>query len=439
VALARCRLLQKDPFFGHLLNFFRAGDPRGHGVKTAAVWIDGEGRPVLAYSPKFIDGLTVEETVVILRHELEHIYRLHPLRARAWGKEAFRNHGPLNWAMDAVVHGHHDRPLLEGLSASKKLMDMSVFLPPEIHSRTTVEQLVGMMPRMTAREFLEKVFKLKELKVVRDEKGRWILVGRRGNEELASPQPSESKKPGHGLPVWVTDDLELALDRLGDHEVWGDSPDEVQLRGLLGKMLRESAENAPGNVPGDLSEILRELSVPTVDWKRALRSVTGRQLGGARRTYSRRNRRYNKFGIKGQSHHARDRLLVLVDVSGSISSKNLEDFFAEIESISSGFAVELVTFDAQVQPVSGEYVRTYRRGDWRIINLRGGGGTSFINAFGWVDDHRLWARCNVVLTDGYAPWPTGYDGLELIWCLAKGKRGIRPPFGDVVRIGGENR
>ncbi|MCX7022958.1 MAG: VWA-like domain-containing protein, partial [bacterium] len=124
---------------------------------------------------------------------------------------------------------------------------------------------------------------------------------------------------------------------------------------------------------------------------------------------------------------------------GSISVKDLQDFFAEIEEISSGHTVELVTFDVQVQPVNGEYVRAYRRGDWRRINLKGGGGTSFVNAFHWVDEHRLWAACNVVLTDGCALWPKGYAGLELIWCLTKGRHAVKPPFGDVVRIGGENR
>ncbi|HDR06094.1 MAG TPA: hypothetical protein ENN88_00510, partial [Candidatus Coatesbacteria bacterium] len=302
VALARCRLLQKDPFFGYMLNFFRVDERNTRKVKTAAVWIDGEGRPTLAYNPAFIDGLTVEETVVILRHELEHIYRLHPLRAQAWGRDAYRNHGPLNWAMDAVIHGHRDKPFLEGLTASKKLMDICVFLPPDISLRATVEQLVAQMPRMTAREFLEKLLKLKELKLVRDKKGRYVLVGKRDADAGKAARGTDNPtKKGRGLPVWLTGDLQLTLDRLGDHGVWEGGPDEFQLKIILGRILRKTAENAPpGSAPGDLTEVLRELGVPTVDWRRALKSITGRQLGGARRTYSRRNRRFDIFGIKGQ-------------------------------------------------------------------------------------------------------------------------------------------
>jgi len=342
--------------------------------------------------------------------------------------------------MDALVHGHRDKPLLEGLAASERLMGMSVFLPPGIELKTTVEQLMGRMPRMTARAFLRWMLRNTELKLVRDDKGRFTLVGRRPDGKPASRGPANEKTEGSGLPVWVTDDLELALDRLGDHGVWEGGPTEGQLRAVLGRMLREAAQSAPGSAPGDLEEVLREVSGPTVDWRRALRNVAGRRLGGVRRTYSRRNRRYNTFRVKGQSHHAQDRLLVLVDVSGSISPKNLEEFFAEIEDISAGYTVDLVTFDAKVQTVNGEYVLAYRRGDWKAIRLKGRGGTSFVNAFRWVDDHRLWARCNVVLTDGCAPWPGGYRGLELIWCLAPSRFNLNPPpFGDIVRIGGENR
>ncbi len=440
VALARCRLLQKEPFFGYLMNFFRTRrTPNGLELKTAAVWIDGEGQPAFSYNPDFIDGLTVAETVVILRHELDHILRLHPLRMLAWGKDAYRNHGPLNWAMDALIHGHRDNPFLEGLAASKRLMKSSVFLPPDIPETATLEQLVGKMPKMTVEELLKMVFGLKELKFVRSKDGRYILVGRRADREMTEPGKSDSKDKGRGLPVWLTNDLRLILARLSDHAVWVDSPGEIQLKVILRRMLRNAAENVPGNLPSNLQEILQELRVPTVDWRRALRSITGRRLGGSRRTYSRRNRRYRRFGVKGKSHHARDRLLVMVDTSGSISLEDLQNFFTEIEDISSGYSIDLVTFDHVVQPTNGQYVYPYRKGDWRKIALTGCGGTSFINAFQWVDDSRLWAQCNIVLTDGFADWPTGYENLELIWCLSRSKHSRTPPFGDVVHIGGENR
>lgn len=410
INLARCRLINETPFYGYLINYFTTVGPREKRVKTMAVWIDRDGRPVLAYNPKFVDRLSVGQTQTILRHELEHILHLHPLRARQFGKEACRNHPALNWAMDAVIHGHKSCPHLEGIAGDEFLEKASVFLPEELSCRTALEQLVRWLPRMSYEELarsLEAMLRGEKLHLHTD----------RGT-----------------IPLWFEGDPQALLERLMDHGAWMDAPDEESYRIILRRVLKSAYSQSGGKGPSDLPRLLEALDVPLIDWRQRLRNLIGRYLGGSRPTYARPNRRRPVFGVKGHSRHAKADILVMVDVSGSIKPTHLQQFFSELEAISHLLRIRLLIFDHMVERINGEYIHHYRRGDWMGLRILGWGGTDFQNAFDWVSENSHWGRYNVVLTDGYAPWPEGYDGLPVLWCLTADGNTETPPLGDCVRL-----
>lgn len=410
IRMARCRLIQRAPFYGYMLNYFRTVEPGTKPVRTMAVWVERSGRPVLGYNPEFVDKLSVEQCLTVLRHEVQHILNMHHLRARIYGDDAVTNHAAINWAMDAVIHGHRSCPHLEGIAGDPFLERASVFLPEELPARIGFEQLLDNLPRISFDELLEE-----------------LLAIRRGEERSLHTIWGT-------VPIWMEGDPAALIDRLMDHAVWKDSPDERTHSRILYRIVIKTLRQVPGQAPGEIDRLLKALAEPRVDWRQALRNLIGRHLGGRRPTYARPNRRRQTFGVKGYSRHALADVLVMVDVSGSIGGNELCRFFTELESMSQHIRVRLLSFDYQVREKADKPLRIYRRGDWRDLVFTGWGGTSFQNAFDWVDAHRLWGRYNLVLTDGYADWPVGYDEIPLLWCITASGRKDAPPFGECVRL-----
>jgi predicted metal-dependent peptidase len=188
--------------------------------------------------------------------------------------------------------------------------------------------------------------------------------------------------------------------RIDDHTVWNQSDvSEDEARQVIKDMVDVATEKCQGCCPGHLTEAIQRLSKPVVRWRELLRHHLGKHVGNQRKTYSRRNRRRDWFGVAGISHHAAATVCVIIDTSGSISKKELEQFFAEIDAISSRAKVHVLQWDAKFQGYE-----MYRRGDWKKFKLKGRGGTDMAAPVQWLIDNRMVADVQVMLTDGYTGW-----------------------------------
>ena len=203
------------------------------------------------------------------------------------------------------------------------------------------------------------------------------------------------------------------------------SKDEA--RQVVKDMASQATAKAAGNVQGHLVEVLKELDKPIVNWKYVFRQLVGRRAGGKRTTYSRRSRRHNCFGVPGKSSHASIPLNVLVDTSGSMSSKDLELVFTEIEAMSQRFKITVIQFDHAVQGKP----TTYHRGDWKKIKISGRGGTSFQVVFDWIEQNKMVADANIVLTDGYADFGSKRP-YYVLWAICN--KDVCPSWGEYVCI-----
>jgi len=188
-------------------------------------------------------------------------------------------------------------------------------------------------------------------------------------------------------------------------------------------MVQQAA--AAGTVPGHLVSAIEALQDPKVNWKYELKRYIGRKLGGKRKTYSRRNRRHNRFGIAGSSNHASVPLTIAVDTSGSVSDALLQQFFAEIESMSQKFRIMVVQLDHAIQAVD-----RYHRGDWKKIEIHGRGGTSFDIAINGIQENNVVGQVNIILTDGYAGFPDP-PPFPILWAI---NTDVIPPYGRLIKI-----
>jgi predicted metal-dependent peptidase len=157
-----------------------------------------------------------------------------------------------------------------------------------------------------------------------------------------------------------------------------------------------------GTLPGSLVAQILASQRPRLDYRKVLRSFRTRILSSRRElTRMKPSRRYG-FLYMGSRHRLRTRLLVAVDVSGSISSDDLDKAFSAINRLFQ-YGVEtldVVHFDTQIRGPA----TTWRKRR-RAITVEGRGGTSFEPVLRYIDEHRDYDGL-IIVTDGIAPRPS---------------------------------
>ena len=143
------------------------------------------------------------------------------------------------------------------------------------------------------------------------------------------------------------------------------------------------------------------------------------------------SRRYG-FVYMGSRHALRTRLLVAVDVSGSISDADLEKAFSVVNRLFQyGIeAIDVVQFDTERKgPVS-----TFRKMRRRVL-IKGRGGTSFDPVLRYIDEHREYDGV-IIVTDGMAerPSPPKNRRTQVLW-LFHHERTYRAMRANVEHVG----
>lgn len=166
-----------------------------------------------------------------------------------------------------------------------------------------------------------------------------------------------------------------------------------------------------GSLPGSFSEIIQASTKAKINWRNVFAGFRASILSSKRKlTRMRPSRRFG-FEQMGSVRQFTTRLLIAVDVSGSITSQALSYFYGVINSaFKYGFEdIDVIEFDCGITQV-----RSLKK-KMKEITALGRGGTSF-------DEPIMYAHLNrydglVILTDGYAPEPLIPDGFKckIIW------------------------
>lgn len=388
---ARCKLLTLNPWYGTMAAMFRWKAHRS--VPTIGVRVVDGGYIDCAYNPEFCDKMSVENMMAVVQHEIEHIVRLHCVRTGS------RDHKLWNIATDMTINGKESNPNIQNLPDSE---DCKGIYYPEKWKDGSLNA-VG----LTSEEIYDRLTKVRI---------RYKGAGANGQDIVTGPADATEEIVVNG--------------GFDDHDVWaGSTVGEDEARQVVKDMVRQVGLKA-GNAPGHLTDAIRELEEPVINWKYELRQFMGRAIGGRRRTWARQHRKRQAFGIKGKSNHASVKLTIGVDTSGSVSDALLRQFFTELEMMSMKFKITLVQFDHGYQCHD-----IYHRGDWKNLEVKGRGGTSFIRFFEAIEKRKLVGKANLVLTDGEAPYgeERPYPVMWVIMPHGK-KENVCPPWGRTIYI-----
>ncbi len=382
ITKARSLLILDHPFFGCLA--LRLKIEQDKSCPTAIV--DGK---VLKYNPDFIEGLTVNETVGVMAHEVMHVALGHHWRQ---GKRDF---GAWNKATDYALNPN--------------ILQAQITLPKEALVNPEYDDL-------SAEEIYTKITqspKQDQRDSKKDKsKGKSSGKDKRDQKSPNKQNPQMSDPGGCGAVKPTTDEKEMKEQQAE----WKEA-------------LVQATMAAKGDIPGGLARKIKELIDPSIPWYVLLRDFVERT---ARNDYdwSRPNRRYINMGLILPSLISEElpEVIIAIDTSGSIDKEALSTFAEEASSV-------LGTYDTQIRviycdsKIHGEEL--YQRADLPMkINPKGGGGTNFKPVFEYIKDKGYAPACLIYFTDMFGRFPEEEPDYPTMWITKTKDR--KAPFGATV-------
>ncbi len=343
---------------------------------------------VFGYNPAFIDSLSVAEVKALLAHEVLHIALEHAFRQG--GREHFKwnvaSDHAINWVLCQENYRLPDGGLLDVRYRGK-----------------SAEEIYDLLP----------------------------------DGELPQPQPcpwqktNEGHNQGKGQYVpGMTGEVRPYRENPAA-PAYAKSNAEQQGEWRVKTAQAVQVAKAQGGFPGGLERMVTKTIQPRLPWANILaRFVT--EAGRNDYSWKRPSPRYLHSGLylPALDSPSLDRIVVAVDTSGSVSEAELSRYAAEVRSVLSIYPdaeVHVIYADSKV---AGHEVLSAC--DFEL-HPRGGGGTSYIPAFAFVDEQDIDPACLVYFTDGCCHRFPEAPKYPVLWVI-DGHASFEPPFGEVARI-----
>lgn len=362
MTLEKCvkTLLVKEPFYGlFLLGLNRYFTDK---VSTAAVIINGINCELII-NKTFWDGLSDEEQIGVLIHEISHILFNHLFM----GKE-FANKSRFNIAADCTVN--------ENISVLQK----EPYIWP----------------------------------------ARFNLPNHKGTkfyyENLPDSEDDQSDS-GNQNPNFKFGNNQQTLD---DHSSWKDienlpEAEKTLIKNQIDSLAKQTAEQVIkqcGKIPGEFKSYidgLFEIKPQIFNWKSYFRRVVGNTItSDIKLTKMRPSRRFSD--ARGVMMKRKPHILVGVDTSGSIADSELLDFFSEIQHLwKSGVKVTIAEVDTKINKI-------YEYNGCFSGEINGRGGTIFDELWEYFLEHKKDYSTLIMFTDGYVDI-SNLKAPNVVWVL----------------------
>lgn len=217
------------------------------------------------------------------------------------------------------------------------------------------------------------------------------------------------------------------LQSVDSHEMWEESDNAQLVKEIIKDVLERTASScSPGNIPGEVTDAIRRLSKPTVNWKQQLRRFCHRLISVNKKQS--RNKRNRRFGLRypGRRKETTLTLAIATDVSGSVPIQAIEQFFGEIDNIYKYCnQIYLIEADAAVHQVI-----EYKPGI--VKNINGRGGTLYQPALDKAKE--LDADGIIYFGDGECFDSLVDPKIPVIWAMIEGFKAPTENFGRLVEV-----
>jgi predicted metal-dependent peptidase len=192
---------------------------------------------------------------------------------------------------------------------------------------------------------------------------------------------------------------------------------EIEARTKIDVAEAAQAAKMKGKLPGALAKIVAQTIESKTPWFEILeRFMT--EKATFEQSWAKPNRRYlaqDLYLPSMQSEAAMGEVVVQVDISGSVSKREIEHYNGHLKRIIDQcrpLKVHVIYTDTRVQKYE-----QFEQGDEVEINFYSGGGTHMPAGFDWVSQHGIEPAAFICLTDGYTDFGTSPD-YPVVWCIS---------------------
>lgn len=390
IVKARIKLLTSYPFFGNLALYLDLVRDE----KAPTAYTDGR---VIGYNPDFIDSLEDAEVNWVVCHEV-----LHPALGHMW-RRGTRTARRANMAMDYAIH------IIMHEMAKKHPQDFK--MPQGCCYDPKYADLAW-------EEIYEKLSDEDTLKI--------------------------SGPSGQGT--------------LDSHDEWDDQQgsqgqqQEKEWQGRVVSAAQQQENKMKGDLPAGLARMIGKLTKPQKNWRQLLAEFVQFEIFDYaftppdRRLYG-MEEYYGEMVILpdfSEETSVIKELIFAIDTSGSIGDAEYSAFISEgvglLNQFSNNVTGKVLYCDADVQAI-------YELNDIAKSKPKGGGGTSFVPVFNWIEkyerDNGIEVCGLVYLTDCYGDYPKQKPHYPVLWVSTTPEEHLSrsswfPPFGTFTELSLKN-
>jgi predicted metal-dependent peptidase len=205
-----------------------------------------------------------------------------------------------------------------------------------------------------------------------------------------------------------------------------------EIRQEMKQAILNAAQQAEaGSMPAGVERLIKEMTDPVMPWRELIQANL---TSAIKSDYSwmRPSRRgwHMDAVMPGMNPGEEIDVVVMIDMSGSISNKQGMEFLSEVVGMMEafdGFRIRVACFDTKVynlQEFTSENLDTVDE-----YQLAGGGGTDFDSIFNFLKEEAIVPERLIVFTDGYPFGSWGDpDYCDTTWVI-HGDPNPNPPFG----------
>ena len=383
---ARVGMLLRASFFGNLATRLKLVNA-DEWCATAAT----DGRHFY-YNTRFIEMLKPKEVEFLFGHEVLHCVYDH------FGRRGDRDPQLFNIANDYAVNG----------DLKKHRVGEFITSVPCLYE----DKYVG----KSSEEIYDDLYENAEKIDIE------TLIERMIDEHMDGDQESDgsgSGKDGKG-------------DREGKGPAKLTAEERAQIRDEIKEAMLSAAQTSDaGNIPAGVKRMIQQLTEPKMNWRELLRMQLESTIKSDF-TWARPSRRgwHMDAVMPGMKNDELIDIAIAIDMSGSISDRQGQDFLSEVRGIMEQFQsyrIHVFCFDTEVynpQQFNSDNLDTIEG-----YELKGGGGTDFDCIFNYLKQEEIEPNRLVVFTDGYPFGSWGDENYcDTVWII-HGNKNPDPPFG----------
>jgi predicted metal-dependent peptidase len=395
---ARIQIQRKNPFFAYLSLFLKPREAaEGELPDYAGMGVDVQGN--LVYNKKFVEGLSDKEIQGVLIHEILHLAYLHLQRRRA--------RHPQGWNIAADI-------------AVNQIVMLNDYDLPDGCLKPENNQIELRM------------FKTKPKLIIKD-------IDKKTAEDIYGEFPDEDMFSEDGQPYYDgqfdehKDEVKSGLSEEEKRQAQKDWQQRVEEAFVASKM--------KGDVPAGIERLMGDLHKSKVNYRSLLRKYITSYIPYDY-TYERPNKKSVAYGFYVPDYmREKITVCVCVDCSGSIGGEEYNEFLSEILSMAKSFEdrIELhfIAHDTQVH--DDYHIFNGNVEKIKQIKVHGGGGTSHVHAFDYIQEKFKDCKVALFFTDGYSDLESidfnGYDFAKIFLISQNGDaRSVNGKDAHVIKL-----